>query len=189
MGSEYKDYYTILGVDRSATSAEIQRAYHKLALKTHPDIHPGDKESESRFKEANEAYEHLSDPAKRAACDKRNNRGETIIVTHMEDESAKIYSLLRRIAEAPFYQDDVFSIEALKSLWNDGAIADNEYWLLKRGVQERVFSLLSIEVENWNPKKNIGALENDIEQCYREHKITLQQRDVLAVIISNKCGF
>ncbi len=66
---EYKDYYKILGVDRSANENEIRRAYRKLALKYHPDRNPNDSSAEEKFKEINEANQVLSDPQKRARYD------------------------------------------------------------------------------------------------------------------------
>ncbi|MEQ8168127.1 MAG: DnaJ C-terminal domain-containing protein [Candidatus Eremiobacterota bacterium] len=66
---DFKDYYKILGTDRNATDKDIKKAYRKLARQLHPDINPGDPKAEERFKELNEAYEVLSDPAKREKYD------------------------------------------------------------------------------------------------------------------------
>ncbi len=60
-----KDYYSLLGVSRSATPEEIKKAYRKLAMQYHPDKNPGDKKSEEKFKEFSEAYDVLGDDKKR----------------------------------------------------------------------------------------------------------------------------
>jgi DnaJ-class molecular chaperone len=66
---DFKDYYSTLGVAKTATEKEIKQAYRKLARKHHPDVNPGDKAAEARFKDLTEAYEVLGDPAKRKKYD------------------------------------------------------------------------------------------------------------------------
>jgi DnaJ-class molecular chaperone len=66
---DFKDYYTTLGISKTATDKEIKQAFRKLARKYHPDVNPGDKAAEARFKEVNEANEVLSDPKKRKKYD------------------------------------------------------------------------------------------------------------------------
>jgi molecular chaperone DnaJ len=70
-----RDYYEILGVDRSASEKEIKKAYRRVAMKYHPDRNPDDKGAEDKFKEANEAYEVLSDAQKKAAYDQYGHAG------------------------------------------------------------------------------------------------------------------
>lgn len=67
--TDFKDYYAILGVSKTASADEIKKAFRKLALKYHPDRNPDDKAAEAKFKEASEAYEVLSDPDKRKKYD------------------------------------------------------------------------------------------------------------------------
>src|SRR2546428_8147069 len=66
---EFKDYYKILGVDRKADQKAINQAFRKLARQHHPDVNPGNKEAETRFKEINEAHQVLSDPERRVKYD------------------------------------------------------------------------------------------------------------------------
>lgn len=73
--AEKRDYYEVLGVNKSASDADIKKAYRKLAKQYHPDVNPGDKAAEAKFKEANEAYEILSDSQKRSRYDQFGHAG------------------------------------------------------------------------------------------------------------------
>lgn len=73
--AEKRDYYEVLGLAKGASEEEIKKAYRRLAKQYHPDLNPGDKTAEERFKEVNEAYGVLSDPDKKSRYDQIRPRG------------------------------------------------------------------------------------------------------------------
>ncbi len=91
-----KDYYETLGVNRDADAGALKSAYRKLAMKYHPDRNPGDAEAESRFKEANEAYEILKDSDKRAAYDRSGHEAFAIRAS-LEEEIGSLAQFLRPV--------------------------------------------------------------------------------------------
>ena len=73
--ADKRDYYEVMGLQKGASDDEIKKAFRQLAKKYHPDLNPGDKEAEAKFKEVNEAYEVLSDKEKRARYDQFGHAG------------------------------------------------------------------------------------------------------------------
>ena len=75
MAEQKRDFYEVLGVDKSASEDDLKKAYRKLAKQYHPDVNPGDKDAEAKFKEVNEAYAVLSDSEKRSKYDRFGHAG------------------------------------------------------------------------------------------------------------------
>lgn len=103
-----RDFYEILGVQRNASPDEIKKAYRKLALQYHPDRNPNNKEAEDKFKEAAEAYEALSDPAKRQRFDQYGHEGMRGTDFHSYTDINDIFSNFGDIFGGSIF-DDVFS--------------------------------------------------------------------------------
>ena len=87
MPVQYKDYYETLGVQRNASDAEIKKAFRKLAREYHPDVAKDKKKSEAKFKEINEAYEVLGDPAKRKRYDELGRVGDVVLKNAQHEQA------------------------------------------------------------------------------------------------------
>ena len=100
---DFKDYYSTLGVAKTATEKEIKQAFRKLARKFHPDVNPGDKAAEARFKEINEANEVLSDADKRRKYDELERLRQ---IKHFVDEAGvNLAGVQRLLAIADVVRD------------------------------------------------------------------------------------
>lgn len=123
---EQQDYYKVLGVQRSAGLDQIRKAYRKLARKHHPDVNPGNKQAEDKFKQISVAYEVLSDPEKRKRYDEF---GEAGLASGFDPEQARAYQKWRRQSEqtGSSYRfqagdfDDLFNFGDLGEFWRPGA--------------------------------------------------------------------
>ena len=98
--ADKRDYYEVLGVPKNASDADIKKAFRTLAKKYHPDMHPGDKECEEKFKEAQEAYAVLSDAEKRKQYDQFGHAA-LIFQAWIWEISLEIFSATSSVAVAP----------------------------------------------------------------------------------------
>src|SRR4029453_17334494 len=100
MAVKFKDYYETLGVSRSASDDEIRNAYRKLARKHHPDVNPGDKTAEERFKDINEAYSVVSNSKKRRNSDPPRMGTTYAFILEMRDSESSAISLEASLVKA-----------------------------------------------------------------------------------------
>ncbi len=96
--TDKKDYYAVLGVKKTATADDVRKAFRKLARKYHPDVNPGDKKSEEKFKELSEANEVLSDPKKRKIYD----QARLLLGQHRSQDCRSLRQLAARTGGNPF---------------------------------------------------------------------------------------
>ena len=123
--SQTRDYYQVLGVSRTASQKEIQSAFRKLARQLHPDVNPGDKESERRFKEVSEAHGVLSDPEKRKLYDRFGSDWQAAAAAGVDPDSARAGARGSRGSRAQYGPVDVGEFEdLLRGARSDGGLGD-----------------------------------------------------------------
>ena len=135
---EFKDYYKILGVEKSASAEEIKKAYRELAKKYHPDKNPGDRNAEEKFKEVGEAYEVLKDPDKRKKYD-------TLGANWKQAGSGNFDEWFRSYARSP-HGEGAFSFEDLFGSGGGGGFNDF-FDLFMGGSGKRSYSFRSRSVK------------------------------------------
>ncbi len=187
----YKDYYAILGVPRNATQDEIKRAYRRLAMQFHPDRNQGDKSAEEKFKDISEAYEVLSDPAKRAIYDQEGYVGLKSSGYRGFEDISDIFQSFSDLFEEFFG----FSFEEGPSKKKrNGADLSTEVWinfedLFKEETQ------IDLEIERWETCETCQGLGYDpvkgvklCEACQGKGKVHYREGFFRVAYLCPECG-
>ena len=146
-----RDFYEVLGVSRSASPDEIKKAYRKLALQYHPDRNPNNKEAEEKFKEAAEAYEALSDPAKRQRFDQYGHEGMRGTDFRGSADINDIFSNFGDIFGGSIF-DDVFSGGRQQRRRATGQAGSDLKLQLKLTLEEIATGVeKKIKIKKWKP--------------------------------------
>lgn len=134
--ADKRDYYEVLGVNKSASSDEIKQAYRKLAKKYHPDLNPGNKEAEAKFKEVNEAYEVLSDRVRNSVMTLTVSGVLTLITAQAKAAMAAVSADLTALTLTIY---SVLSSAAVSAAHHHGA----EILTAREGAMMSMWALLS----------------------------------------------
>ena len=153
--AEKRDYYEVLGLKKGAAEDEIKKAYRRLAKENHPDLHPGDKEAENRFKEINEAYEILNDPEKRQNYDQFGFAG---VDPSYAAQQGGGFGGFGGAGFGDFDLGDIFD-----SFFGGGRTRSGGATAPRRGENRRVNLELTFEEAAFGVKREIGY--NRVEAC------------------------
>lgn len=153
---EYKDYYKILGVSKTATIDEIKKVYRQLALKYHPDTNPNNKVAEDKFKEINEAYEVLADPEKRKKYDNLGNSWNRFRQTGANTEDFDWSQWASRRSQGRRKTSDTFS--NIGDIFGQGA---SDFF-------ETIFGGFSKRTSSQQPHKRGEDVETELEISLEE---------------------
>lgn len=187
----YKDYYAILGVPRNATQEEIKRAYRRLAMQYHPDRNQGDKSAEERFKDISEAYEVLSDPAKRALYDREGYAGLRSSGYRGFEDISDIFQSFSDLFEEFFG----FSFEeGPQGKKRNGADLSTEVWINFEDLFQEE-TQVDLEIERWETCESCQGLGYDpvkgvklCEHCQGKGKVNYREGFFRVTYLCPECG-
>lgn len=203
---EPKDYYKILGVDRDAPIGEIKKVYKKLARKYHPDLNPGDRTSETRFKEISEAYEVLSDPQKRDKYDRFGTSSDFMGAGAGSSQrtygfegfdftdsagtpfgSTSFRDIFSEIFRNPFERSD--AAEAQSERGDDIQYAMNvSFEDAMKGLATRIEVTRLVQCETCGGAGSKGGGERPCSLCQGSGKVNMQKGHMRFTTACNRCG-